>query len=526
MCKFYVVRLHDLMQLPLIVQLRQKLSTRRQRTLFNRHPGLIFLVAFTGPLLAMTGFCTYRSMQQYIAKGLPIVPLSLVMFATWIGVGLSKQLRLNQDRKWHNFISYMPIRPIHWLALRAYIGVPTGIIGIILLICGLCGAGTELWTIRATIKWLLIGATFVWALSLQAFLGLVTSRFAWGKRFLVLTLALWGILFLGRFAWSLKSGNLYTSCITDICLTDPVLVASGIISLVCTLISQHVSFPVTGFWTLLHLALVSIILTVLSWKLVQQPLLNIPARPKDLFLTVPLRKFISCILPDSCGGQICIELLRMLRGPHMRLLFYVTVSVIVALGLQIKYPDDNNHIFILVVFAMFAVSERADLLQIRQADFLYYMYGVDTKDYLRGLTTSVGFLISALCIMQVPIFRDSNIQIYGKIVCVCIAIAFSSMGMSVAFDHYSRNTRFFKNLITVMLFFAVISKAWGMIPLVVILCFNVIRVPCFIYSLILLFISFSVSGFLPLLIAGIVFVSEIARTSQEVVKKWYWRIAK
>lgn len=513
------------MKLPLIVQLRRKLSTRRQSTLFNRHPGLIFLAAFAGPLLAMIGFSTYRSMQQYIAKGLPIVPLLLVMFATWVGIGLSKQLRLNRDRKWNNFVSYMPIRPIHLLAVHAYVGIPVGIIGIILLICGLCGAGTELWTIRATIKWLLIGATFVWVLSLQAFLGLVTSRFAWGQRFLVLTLALWGVLFLGRFAWSLKSGNLYTRCITDICLTDPVLVGSGIISLVCTLISQRIAFPVTGFWAVLHLVSVSIILTVLSWKLVQQPPLSIPARPKDLFLTIPLRKFISCILPDSCGGQICIELLRMLRGPHMKLLFYVTVSLIVALGLQIKYPDGNNYIFILVVFAMFAVSERADLLQIRQADFLYYMYGVDAKDYLRGLTTSVGLLISALCIMQVLIFWDSDIKIYGKIVCVCIAIAFSSMGMSVAFDHYSRNTKFFKNLLTVMIFFAVISKAWGMIPLIVILCFNVIRIPCFIYSLILLFISFSVSGFLPLLIAGIVFVSEIARTSQEVVKKWYWRIA-
>jgi hypothetical protein len=419
----------------------------------------------------------------------------------------------------------MPVRPIHLLALRAYIGITIGIIGIILLISGLCGAGSELWTIRAAIKWLLIGATFVWVLSLHVFLGLITSRFAWGKRFLVLTLALWGVVFLGRFAWRLRSGNLHSSCITDICFTDPVLVGIGVISLVCALIPQHITFPVTGFWAVLHPALVSIIFTVLSWKLVQKQSLNMPSRPKDLFLTVPLRKFISRILPDSRGGQICIELLRILRGPHTRLLFYVTVSVIVALGLQIKYPDSNNYIFILVVFAMFAVNERADLLQIRQADFLYYMYAVNARDYLYGLTTSVGLLISALCIMQVPIFRNIDIRIYGKIVCVCIAIAFSSMGMNVAFDHYSRNTRFFKYLITVMLFFAVISKAWGMIPLVVILCFNVIRIPCFIYSLILLFISFSVSGFLPLLIAGIVVISEIIRTNQEVVKKWYWRIA-
>ncbi|TKJ36247.1 MAG: hypothetical protein CEE38_12595 [Planctomycetes bacterium B3_Pla] len=516
------------MKLPLIVQLRRKLSARRQSDLFDRHPGLIFLVAFAGPLSAMIGFSTYRSMQQYIAKGLPIVPLLLLMFATWVGIGLSKQVRLNRDRKWNNFVSYMPIRPMHLLAVHAYVGIPVGIIGIILLICGLCGAGTELWTIRATVKWLLIGATFVWVLSLQAFLGLVTSRFAWGQRFLVSAPALWGILFLGRFAWSLKSGNLYTGCITDICLTDPVLVASGIISLACTLIPQHTAFSVTGFWAVLHVALVSTILTALSWKLVRRPPLSIPARPKDLFLTVPFRKFISRILPNSYGGQICIELLRMFRGPHMRLLFYVTVSVIVALGLQIKYPDGNNHIFILVVFAVFAVNERADLLQIRQADFLYYMYGVDAKDYLRGLTTSVGLLISVLCIVQIPIFRDCDIQICGKIVCVCIAIAFSSIGMSVAFDHYSRNTKFFKYLITVMLFFAVISKAWSMIPLIVLLSFNVIRMPCFIYSLILFCLSFGVSwflSFLPLLIAGVVFASEITRTGPDTVKKWYWRIA-
>ena len=219
----------------------------------------------------------------------------------------------------------------------------------------------------------------------------------------------------------------------------------------------------------------------------------------------------------------------MLRGPHMRLLFYVTVSVIVALGLQIKYPDGGNHIFILVVFVVFAVNERADLLQVRRADFLYYMYGVDAKDYLRGLATSVGLLISVLCIMQVPIFRDCDIQTYSRVVCVCIAIAFSSIGMNVSFDYYSRNTKFFKYVVVVMLFLAVISNpvAWGMVPLAVILSFNVIRIPCLIYSLMLLCLSFGVSwflSFLPLLIAGIIFASEITRTGPDTVKKWYWRI--
>ena len=513
-----------MIKLPLIIQLRRELNARRHSTLFDRHPGLVFLVAFAGPLSAMVGFCIYRSMQQYIAKGLPIVPLLLVMFAVWVGVGLSKQLRLNRDHKWNNFISYMPIRPVHLLAVRTYVGVPVGIIGVALLICSLCGAGIELWTTGASIKWLAMGATFAWVLSLQIFLGVVTSRFAWGQRFLVLTIALFGVLFLVRFAWSLKNGASYARCVTDICFTDPMLVVSGIISLVCTLTSQHISFPVTGFWAVLHLALVSTILTILSWKLIQQPLLNIPARPKDLFLTVPLRKSISCILPNSCGGQICIELLRMLRGPHVKLLFYFTASVIVTLGLQIKCLDGNNYIVLLVLFAIFAVSERADLLQIRENDFLYYMYGVGAKDYLYGLTTSVGLLISALCMIQLPIFWDSNFRIACGMICVCIAIAFSSLGMTVAYDHYSHNTNFFKNLLTIVLFLSVVAGAWGMFPLVVILSLNIVRIPCLIYSLILFFASFYVGGFLPLLIAGIVLVSEITRTSHDVVKKWYWRI--
>ena len=208
----------------------------------------------------------------------------------------------------------------------------------------------------------------------------------------------------------------------------------------------------------------------------------------------------------------------------MILLFYVTVSVIVGLGLQIKYTDGDNHIFILVVFALFAVNERADLLQIRRGDSLYYMYGVDAKDYLRGLTTSVGLLISALCIMQVAIFWDYDIQICSRIVCVCIAIAFSSTGMNVAFDHYSSNTKFFKYLIAFMLFLTALSEAWHMIPIVIILGFNVIRIPCLIYSLILVCLSFGVSSFLSLLIAGLILASEITRTGPETVKKWYWRI--
>ena len=513
------------MKLPLIVQFRRELNARRQSALFERHPGLILLVAFAGPLLALLGFSAYRGMQQYATKDWPVVPPLLAGIAAWIGIGLSRQWRLNRDRKWNNFVRYMPVRPIHLLGLHAYVGIPIGVIGIVLLICGLSGLGADLWTISATVKWLMIVTAFVWVLSLQSALGIIASRFLWGQRFMLLALASWAILFLGRLAWCQKSGNPYTSCLTDICLTDPVFVVSGMISLVCTLIPKHTAFPATGPWAILHLVVVSTILTVLSWKFVRQPPLNLPARPKDLFLTIPLRKFISRIFPDSRGGQIGIELLRMIRGPHMRLLFYVTVSVIAGLGLQITYPKGHNHILILVAFAMFAVNERADLLQTRQADFLYYLHGVDARDYLLGLTMSVGLLISVLCVIQVPIFQHCDIHTYSGIICVCIAIAFSSMGMNVAFDHYSRHTRFFKYLITAMLFFAVISKAWSMIPLVLILTFNVIRIPSLIYSLILFCISFSVNGLLPLLVAGMIVAFEMARTNPDVVKKWYWKIS-
>lgn len=517
--------LPESMKLPLIIQFWRELSTRRQSILFDLHPGLMLFIAFAGPLLAMSGFGTYRGMQQYTAKGLPIVPLLLAAFGVWIGIGLGRQLRLSRDRRWNDFVRYMPIRPIHFLALHAYVGIPVGVVGLVLLICSLCGAGADLWTMGATVKWLTIGAAFLWALALQSFLGIVASRSSWGQRFLLSALALWGILFLGRLAWSLRSGNPYTPCLTDICLADPVFVASGMISLVCTVIPQRTAFPVVGPWAVLHLGLVSTLLTVLSWKLVQQPPVSLPARPKDLALTIPLRKFISRVLTDSRGGQTGIELLRMLRGPHVRLLFYVVVSVMAGLGLQITYPDGNNHILMLAVFAMFAANERADLLEIRPSDHLYYLHGVDVKDYLFGLTTAAGLLISVLCMMQVPIFRDSNVHTYGRIICVCIALAFSSMGMNVAFDHYSRHTRFFKYLILAVLFFAVISKAWGMVPLVVLLSFNVIRIPCLIYGLVLLFLSFGVNGFCPLLIAGIITALEITRTSREAVKKCYWKIA-
>ena len=513
------------MKLPLIIHFRREIDARRQTILFDRHPGLILFVAFAGPLLALLGFSAYRGMQQYTANRLPVVPLWVSLLAVWIGIGLSRQFRLNRDRKWNNFIRTMPVRPIHLLALRVYIGIPVGIIGVVLLTCGLCGAGAELWIKTTTVKCLIIGAAFVWVLFLQSFFGIVASRFSWGQRFLLSTLALWGILFLGRLTWSLKSENPYPHCLTDVCLTDPLLVASGMISLVCTLIPQHIAFPVTGFWAGFHLVAVSMVLAALSWKVAQRPPVSMPTRPKDLFITVPLRKLISRILPDSRGGQMTIELLRMLRGPHIRLLFYVTVSVMAGLGLRIAYPNGNHHILILLVFALFAVNERADLLQIRQSDFLYYLHGVKAGDYLRGLIASVGLLISMLCIMQVPVFRDYGLQTHSNVLCVCVAIAFSSMGMNVAFDHYSRNTKFFKYLITALLFFAVLSEAWGMIPLVVLLSFNVIRLPCFIYSLILVAVSFGVHGCLPLLIAGLLVVSEITQTSPNTVKKWYWKIA-
>lgn len=416
------------MRLPLIIQFRRDLCRRRQHALFDRHPGYILLTAFAGPLLAIVGFSVYRGMQQYTAKGLPVIPLLVSTIALWIGFGLSVQLRLNRDRKWNSFIRTMPIRSIHLLALRVYIGIPVGIIGTVLFICGLCGAGVELWTVSASFKWLLIMIAFVWAIFIPLFIGILASRFAWG---------------------------------------------------------------------------------------------SIPARPKDLFITAPMRKLISRILPNASGGQMAIELLRMIRGPRTRLLFYAIVSVTAGLGLQIAHPESSHYLLIPVAFALFAVNERADLLQIRQADRLYFLYGVETRDYLRGLVVSVGCLVSMLCLVQIPILRDWD----TRTMCVCIAIAFSSMSMNVAFDHYSRHTKFFKYLVGFLLFAGVISKAWAMIPLVILLCFNVLRVPCLIYCLILLSFSYSMDGLIPLLIAAMFVASEIYRTRPDTVKKWYWKLS-
>ena len=174
------------MKLPLILQLRRKISTRRQSALFDRHPGLIFLTALAWPLLAFTSLGTYRGTQQYVAEGLPVVPLFLAVVIAWVAIGLGRQLRLNRDRNWNIFVSYMPVRPIQLLAVRAHAGIGVGIVGTILLICGLWGAGTELWTKGAIVKWLLLVASFAWVLSLQVFLGLVSSRFARGQQLLLL----------------------------------------------------------------------------------------------------------------------------------------------------------------------------------------------------------------------------------------------------------------------------------------------------------------------------------------------------
>jgi len=417
-----------LMRLPLIIQFRRDLCRRRQHTLFDRHPGYILLTAFAGPLLAIAGFGVYRGVQQYTAKGSPVIPLLLSGIAVWIGFGLGRQLRLNRDRQWNSFIQTMPIRPIDLLVLRIYTGIPVGLIGIVLFICGLRGAGVDLWTVSASFKWSLIMIAFAWAIFIPLFIGILASRFAWG---------------------------------------------------------------------------------------------SIPAHPKDLFITAPMRKLISRIFPNACGGQMAIELLRMIRGPRTRLLFYAIVSVTAGLGLQIAHPESSHYLLMPVAFALFAVNERADLLQIRQADFLYYLYGVETRDYLRGLIVSVGCLVSLLSLVQIPILGDSD----TRTMCVCIAIAFSSMGMNVAFDHYSRHTTFFKYLIAFLLFAGIISEAWGMIPLVILLCFNVLRVPCLIYCLILLSLSFGVNGLIPLLIAAMFVASEIYRTRPDIVKKWYWKLS-
>lgn len=107
------------MKLPLILQLRRKISTRRQNALFDRHPGLIFLTALAGPLLAITSLGTYHIAQQYAAEGLPVVPLFLAVVSALVAIGLGRQLRLNRDRNWNIFVSYMPVGPIQLLAVHA-----------------------------------------------------------------------------------------------------------------------------------------------------------------------------------------------------------------------------------------------------------------------------------------------------------------------------------------------------------------------------------------------------------------------
>lgn len=490
-----------------ILKLRGTINSRRQ----SQSDISLILAAVGGPLLIIMGMSIHNGAQRYIEYGLPLYPLILCAVTVWLLAGVPVQLRLFRDRRWTGFISHMPIGPVHLMAVHLSAGFLINLVIAILLLCTLWGAGIEWWTLTAGIRWLMLGIAVVWAISLQIVAVLIASRFVKAQRIILLLLVFSGLLLAGRIAWTFFGAEADIHRLFHILATDPLLVVSGIAGLVDTLTATDKLLLHSALISLAHMTSLIIVLTMICLCFIRKVPVDNSGYSVSVLLTRWLRNIVGRIMPGPRGGQVVTEWLRTMRGTSAKIMIYALAGVILGLIFRIKLQDGNSGLFILTFVAMAMVGDGAvEILGYRRSNKLYDIYAADPTDYLYGFITSMGLLISALSLAQIPIFCDKNVDwgIVSAMFCVCTAIGFALVGISVSVDYYCRNIRFPNQMFSALL---------------QLLRLAIISMPCFMIAFVLLMVGLYRSV-LPLILAGLFVAADVYRAQRNMVIKQYWKL--
>jgi hypothetical protein len=490
-----------------ILKLRSTINSRRE----SQSGISLILAAIGGPLLIIMGMFVYDGAQRYVERHLPVYPLILCAVIVWLIAGVPVQLRLFGDRRWSSFISHMPVGPVHLIAVHSFAGLLLNLVVAILLFCVLWGVGTEWWLLTVGIRWLVLFAAVPWAISMQIVIALIASRFVKVQRIMLALFVLSGMLLAGRVVWTFRGAGGDIEKIFHILATDPLLVVSGIAGFVQTLTATDELLLHSALISLAHMTSLIVVSTMICLCFIRKVPIDNSGYSVSVLLTRWLRKIVGRIMPGPRGGQVVTEWLRTLRGNSARITIYALGGVLSGLIFRIKLQEGNRGLFILTLVAMAMVSDGAvEILGNRRDNKLYDIYGVDSKDYLYGFITSMGLLISAMSLVQIPIFCDANVDwgIAGAVFCVCTAIGFALVGISVSVDYYCRNMRFPNQL------FATVLELWRR---------GLMYMPCFAIAFILLVVGLY-NSILPLILAGLFVAADVYRTGRGMVIEQYWKL--
>lgn len=394
------------------------------------------MTGLAGPLLMVLGWSMYDAGRRYTAHGLPLEFLILATGTVWLAAGLSTQMHLHGDRPWNAFLRQMPIPPGHILAVHVWTALPLNLAIVLCLVCSLAGAEVSLWGSDA-VRWLVVLAALTWAVSLQVAMGFVRTRLPRMSAVMLAGLLGWLLVLVGRAAWkmAMHSGDL--SPARRIVEADSLLWLIGAAPLARALTLPAGQTLRAGLLTAGYLAMLSAAGMLAARRLAIRPAHLGRGASLSVRLTGWVRPVLSRGIAGPRGGQVCIEWLRTFRSGSGLMAVYMFASVVgsVVLG---GWSSHSQAAILVLVFAAVAMMTDCvpSLVRSRTAGRLYDLYGTDTRDFLYGLITSIGVLVSTACLCQVPVYLHERLPGW-RVVAVCctfVGISFAMVGLSVAFN--------------------------------------------------------------------------------------------
>ena len=374
-----------------------------------------------------------------------------------------------------------------------------------LLLCAVAGAGKGLLSFGAVPTWIVAVAAFVWVVSLQVFIAMFISRLKWATTALVTLISVWALSSVGRAVWWACQPN-GTWSLSGLCASDPLLTACGVAPLVRALVAPRDTAWASALAASGQLGCIAGILWIALWRLISLPAPIGSRRSMAVLLTKPLFRVGARMMPGPAGGDVCIEWLRTLRGRSAYITLYAVASVILA-ALAAAYRGDHQELMAVLVIVAFAmVSDGAiEMLKARSGNQLYQTYGADHRHYMLGFMTSLGVLVAALCIVQIPIYCTAGVnwRLTMLVASVCLATGIAVVPIAVSVDAFIRRLRGWH-------VGRVISMAKA--------GFVVLLVPT------LLFLLGSFHFAIPLVLAGMFVYVEVRRADRTATDRLYWRL--
>ncbi len=493
------------MSCSLWLQFRSLLCKRRH----GRSELVFLLSALGGPLLVVMGFSAYDGGQYCFEQGWPLDFIIFGAVIFWIQAGIPVQLRLSQDRGWQGFVRHMPIGPGAQIAVHIRAGILVNFIAALLVFCGLWGAEVNWWAVQGIVRWIVILTAIFWALSIQISIGLMAAKFDSVIRIIFLFILIDSLFTIGRIILTASDAPGGNGDINHIISTDPLLFVSGMAAL-----TQTLTAPIDLLWPKdlicsAHLAGAATLMFMICRYSILRASSEKQQRSLAVFYTRWVKRAIGCLFPGPRGGQITIEWLRTLRCQSVIITFFALGGAILGIVFRMQQRD-SGFLGFLIILAFLVVSNASELLKQRKGNRLYNLYAADSKHYLYGFFTSIGFFVSVLILVLIPIFnQDINWSVAALVFCVSSAMGFGLVGMTVWLDDYCSSFKCPNGMGAAFLYLFRIVFA---------------SLPCLLFALLFTLLG-TYNVILPLIFAVVMLIAEVKRTQRRSVEDIYWKLS-